>query len=496
MSIFYKTKKFLIYNLLLFNVLHAQEFALRKVDNPKIISLNAALLMAEQNNKDLLIANEQIAIQKANRKSALAFYLPKLELGSTFTANFPEIKAKLLSEQQTIQQAQNLETLANLTDITQSLRATQAQKDEAIAQSAQLRAQALQMRKQNTKDIIIQPATVFDARLTLTIPILNLPAYSLIRNSYIAIEQEEALFKNTKTQIASAVIKAYFQALSSENLLISAFNQLSRTKNQLVDIKGKNQSLLVRNLDLKRLEIEQTKARQHITAAQKNHDFSLGALGILIGQEESFLLEKNLLVKNMESQYSNSAMIEQALTKREDLKAQKTSIKNALQSKLGAYLEFLPTLNLIGQGLYSSNDSGFVSEHWRGAIMLEANISLYDGGSRYAKLRSAQSQLRQAKIKLNDLERIIAAELNAKLTDIAAKKSLFEAKKSSLSLYKAIYQQTQSNLKNGLGDTTDFIDASHNLRDEEINIVTAKRDLDLARVDLAVIIGDWKLAFN
>src|SRR5688572_23217687 len=76
----------------------------KKSTQPKTISLVEAVQLAEQNNKDLLVARAELDRQKGRLRRSYALYLPKLELSGTYTFNFPEIKTSLGSRLQNTQQ--------------------------------------------------------------------------------------------------------------------------------------------------------------------------------------------------------------------------------------------------------------------------------------------------------------------------------------------------------------------------------------------------------
>ena len=109
-----------------------------------------------------------------------------------------------------------------------------------------------------------------------------------------------------------------------------------------------------------------------------------------------------------------------------------------------AWMAFLPSLSLVGQGRFSSNTSGFTSDPITGAIMVQANIPIYDGGTNYANLKETASKIEQEKLRLEQSESRIRSQVRGNVDDIALKQQ---------ALFKRLSVRPMVNLASGKNST-------------------------------------------
>ncbi len=469
---------------------NSQQFSLIPVETPQTLTLQDVFLRAENSNKDILVAKEQLKQQKGRLRSAWALYLPKLKLDGTYTLNFPEITANFGSKTQNLQQAQLFNNIADLLDVTRDQRTNPVDIQRTIAQATGLRQAALQLNRSPILSVVIQPAQVFDANLSLSQPLLDMPAYESIQTATLEQKRSENTYQRVRTDVLTDVARAYFQAVRARRLTQIAHNKKIRSDAQVRRMKEKYRLALARMVDVHRLEVEASNANEQLVEAQANEEFALGNLGMLIGEKEQFYIEQNNTVKPLDKLSPVNRLLEQATAHRDDLKVQLHTVKLAHQEQASADALFYPTLDIVGQGLYTSNTSGFVNKPFRGVVMLQASWQLYDGGNRYGKRQEALGRMSEEKIKLNDLQRRIESEIRAKLTDIKTKERMLQTARETLYLQKKVYKDTQNTFQGGLLEILDLIDANQQLADGERKLENAQTDLDLARIELASSCGN------
>lgn len=472
------------------NVYAVADKALKPSANPKRITLKEAIVLAQSNNTDVLVAREQSSQQTERLSQSWAKYMPKLSIKGTYTANFPEIVTNFGSASQNVQQAQMLESLSGLLNLTQGLRNDPADLQRTIAQSTALHESAVALSQTKPLIVVVQPGNVFDAQLSLNQPLMNLASIAAIHTAQIQVQQSRSTVEQVSSTKSIEVARAYMQALKSLRVRMVAENALDRAKAQLKRMDQKAKSGLVRMADVRRMQVEENNARNSLEKSRADEQFALGNLGVLLGQDETFLLESGTAVKMFDRMHQEDTLVSSALSLRSELKTQQHAIKLAEQMRQSIYAKYFPTIDFSAQGYYTTNTAGFIDRAFRGLVMIQASMDIYDGGENSSKISEYQAKIREERAKSVDLQRQVQAQVQGCLLDIDIKRQALQTAQENYELSSAILEETQANYKSGLLDTLDLIDASHQLIESEIAIENARTDLELAQIELAYASGN------
>lgn len=417
----------------------AQE-ALKPSTHPPVLTLREAIERAEVQNKDLLIAKQEFDKQKARQRRALALYLPKLKLGSTFVVNVPQAAISFNNAGQNI-------------------------------------------------SVVTQPTWAFDSQLTLSQPLLDLNALASIRDAELEADRIALMHADIRNGLHYQVARLYLLSLRAQNAARVSEANVARAQKLLKYTQDKYQRGLARLSDSRRGELELETAREGLRNAQAAHEHAIAALGTLIGETYTFLVSPSLELAAVEKLDNADNMIEGARTLRRDLQTQRAELQASRASHVGAYANFFPVISASAQGFYTSNDAGLIPTPFRAAFVISGSWNLYDGGDRYGQIREKRAQIQIDQIKVRDLERRIDAEVRGRLVDINTKLASIATLKKKLSLQAEIFSDTQDTYQQGLSDISDFINAGHDLTNFELNHADAVVDLELARLELANVAG-------
>ena len=150
--------------------------------------------------------------------------------------------------------------------------------------------------------------------------------------------------------------------------------------------------------------------------------------------------------------------------------------------------------NLSGFASYTQqgqSDDFFNNNIWTdvGIVGLKASIPIYSGGGKKAKLHRAQLDLAKTENNIRSLERGIWLEIgNARIAYTNAKVRVAEQQKN-LALAQRIYDTTQIKYKEGVGSSLEISQAEQALFQSQQNVIQARYELLLAKVDLDQALG-------
>ena len=122
-------------------------------------------------------------------------------------------------------------------------------------------------------------------------------------------------------------------------------------------------------------------------------------------------------------------------------------------------------------------------------VGLSVNVPLYSGGAKKAKLQRAKLDLEKSNNQMRSLERAIWMEVgNARVAYKNAVQRVTDQQKN-LDLAQKIYNTTQIKYKEGVGSSLEITQAEQALFQSQQNVIQAKYELLLSKVDLDKALG-------
>lgn len=173
----------------------------------------------------------------------------------------------------------------------------------------------------------------------------------------------------------------------------------------------------------------------------------------------------------------------QNLEGRSDILAMDLKVEATQKMKQSAGLEYLPTLNAIGNVQYFDQDVfGTGAQNFFVGATLQWN--LFEGGSRIAKNQKTKAQYERAKLEADDYKAAANVELEK------AKRAVVEAEnklnRNTLSLEQAqeAYQIRKNRFDEGLERPTDLLNAEVQLANQELYYNQAIFEFNLAQLQV------------
>jgi len=177
-----------------------------------------------------------------------------------------------------------------------------------------------------------------------------------------------------------------------------------------------------------------------------------------------------------------------ALQRRLDVRAADVSVRVAERNRDKFWAQFVPTLAANGHWRVSDSEN-FAGDKASWQVGLALSVPLYDGGARYVDRHEALSKLRQATEQRSALHQQIAAELSEKLKAVQEAEARLVTTQQALELAQEGAAAAQASFKVGMVSNLDVLDANQQLFEAEQGLVQVKIMLDVARLQLAHVVG-------
>lgn len=465
-------------------------FGLRPTAAPKTITFEQALGMAAVNSWDLRAIGERVEQQDAQLRRAWSVILPQLSAGASYQYSFPEQKVNFGSEEQNQQQALLFRSLGGIVEQSARANPDPAARAAASEQAQQLLTAAEELENAEPLEIEIAPAHVGNANITINIPLFNGRAIPGIQNALQAVDLARASAAQAKSGVLLGVARAYFGAWTAQRFITIAEAQLASTVAHRELTKTQTDAGVLTPLALQRAELDVVRAEQSLRAARQTAGQARAGLGLVLGVSEDFQIAAPPTVPALERGVGVDALVARALASRKDLAVQRMALDIANRGTTDAWMQYLPTLALQGQGRYTTNTGGFTSDPFTGAIIVQASIPLYDGGNRYAAMQESTSRVREETFKLKQLEEKIESQVRGNAEDLRIRGEALQTAQHAVELSKASRDNAVRFYELGTATNLDVIDANLALFGAELDLARAQLDVDQGRLGLAYILGE------
>lgn len=402
-----------------------------KAQQNNYLSINEALEIAEQNNKNIQIAELERKVSNANFHQTDAIFLPQLSVGyNAMTTNNPLNAFGFLLQQ------------------------------------GGVTAQSFDPAKLNHPGATQNYSASVDVRM----PLLNLDMIYARKGAKLQEDVYKYKTQYTRDYIRFEVQKAYTQ-------LQFAYQARGVLQATLADVKQIHQSVqnfydqgLVQKSDVLNAQVQVNTIESALTKAESNIANASDGLKLLMSMEqtkENTVFLTDSLVQKIQLE------IEPFFTPmRADIQAMQKALDASNAMVKSSVMNFLPKINAFGT--YQFNDSkffGFKEDSYLAGISL--SWTLFSGNQNRSKLRSATFQRNKMKAELDQYIDKSQLEVNKNLRDLKDLQVEIRKQESSVDQAAEALRILNNRYKEGLVSTTDLLTSQAQLSQQKLTLAQA-----------------------
>jgi len=337
-------------------------------------------------------------------------------------------------------------------------------------------------------NITVQPANVWNARISATMPILAMPAYYGIANAGQAVDLTQKSVTFARNELIFSLTQAYYGAVASKRIIEVSAAQLESAREQERVSRARFEVGEIPKVGYLRSAVQRARFEQDLVRAQNSYVSAKLAIAALVGLEgANFTVEAPEPVPAPEG--SIDELVNAGLAQRKDLAAQRDAEDIARRAVKAAYWQFAPVI--AANGTYNwANFGGFSGKPDTWAVTINAVFTIFDW-NRYADIRLAKSQLAQSRAERENLARTVTKEVKTSLLELeSARANLISAEEAarlaeeSASLVRAQYEA-------GAATYLDLVDAQATEFAAQVAVVTEQLNTQVAALRLSRSIGKF-----
>lgn len=326
------------------------------------------------------------------------------------------------------------------------------------------------------------------ARASLVVPLYN---FGLTRESVLSQRKlyQSALYSidQITQEILYAVNQAYFELLIYQKLewivqesIRSLDRQLSITNDFLSHGMVHRNEVLV-------IEVQLAQLQQEILEAQLNTELATIKLNRLMGMELNQSIEIEECIPDSSKEDCLDDLIETTKFNHPELLALKSQMEAAEHTYKAEKAALYP--NIYAFSNYStSSDYALPYKHGLD-IGIGVDLTLYDGGNTYAKLRRIKKELWELEWNYHELEKDIELKIRSAYLAIKTAQGKIPVALKGIKLAEENLQLTKNLFEEGLVNNIDVIKDDESLSQARLNYYKALYTFHLSRANLIYSAG-------
>jgi outer membrane protein TolC len=335
---------------------------------------------------------------------------------------------------------------------------------------------------------VVGPFTTFDARASVTAPVLNLPNLHQVHAASEDVRAAQYTYEDARNLVVLVVGNAYLLANSGQARVQSAqadVNTAQALYNQAVD---RFHAGLSPQIDQLRAQVELKSRQEELLAAQNafaTEKLNLARVIGLPGGQRFVLTSKNPY--SPLGGITVGQALDEAYENRPDYKAAAAQVQAAEQSRRAIAEERLPSLSFnanfgdIGVSVSNSHETFLVS----GTL----NIPVFQGGRIRGELIQADAQLKEARDQLKNLNAQIEYDIRTAVLNLNTAAAQVTVAQSNVNLAEQTLQQARDRFAAGVTDNIEVVQAQDALANARETYISSLYQHNLAKVSLARAIG-------
>ena len=339
---------------------------------------------------------------------------------------------------------------------------------------------------------IVGPFNLFDARVFVTQPIVDLRAINDLRAERHNVAAAAHNYQSARELVVLVSANAYLQALAAAARANAARAQMQSAQALFTQAGDLKQNGLVAGIDVLRAEVELSTEKQRVTAANNDFEKAKLQLGRIIGLppgQEIALVSELPSVPDPDITFDNALAL--AYKSRPDYQAALERVKAAEATRAAAAGDNLPSLVVNGDygELVAPGNS-----HYTFAVTAAVNIPIFQAGRTRGKVIEADVDLKSRRREADDMKAAIYYDVKTAFMDLQAAGEQLRVATSARDVAGAALTQARDRFSAGIANNVEVVQAQEAVARANEQYINALYLYNVGKAILARDLGDAEQA--
>lgn len=457
-------KKSLVFNSICFLL-----FSLSINAQPQTLTLEEAIQLAIENNKDIKISLLNTEKSRAAVREAFGYALPSIDASANFShflqkpkMPFPDFGALLTNATYSILFDENV-----------------IPRDESKYVPVETKLQSFALNN------------AYTASLTLTQVLFSSAVFEGIGATKTYYELSKAELNNTVSKTVLSVQKAFYGVLLAKAVLDITNSSFTNAQENFNNVKTLYGEGMVSEFDMLQAEVQVENIRPVLLSIENLLLTAKDGLKIVLGINQTEEVDVSGEIKLDSIDISNEdELIQEALVSNFNIKSLelKKQVDEAfIQLDVS---EYWPTLAAFGNYTYAgSSDAWNFQNYSYSTVGLSLSFNLWQGNRTKNAVEQSTITFKQTEEQLLQLKDFTTLEVKSKVQELRRVKSLIEVQERTVNLAQRAYNISKIRYQEGAGSQLELQNADQDLRQARLNRVQAIHSYLVTKYELDQLLG-------
>jgi outer membrane protein TolC len=335
---------------------------------------------------------------------------------------------------------------------------------------------------------IVGPFNVFDARVALSQPVVDLRALHDYKASALNARAEQRGIKSARDLVVLVSVSLYLQAVSAASRIEVAQAQLDTAQALYTQANDLKNSGLVAGVDVLRAQVQVENQRGRLIDARNAFDKAklqlARAIGLPPGQDVA--LTDAIPYAPLENVSVEDALA-RAMETRPDFLAAKDRLAAAEAGRKAAGAQLLPSLRVDAD--YGSIGMEPADAHPTYTLSATVHVPIFEAGRAQARRAEADALLQRRKAELEDVRGQIDLEVRSALLDVRSAAQQLETARTARELADQELTQARDRFAAGVASNIEVTQAQESVASASERYIAALYAHNVAKASLARAVG-------
>ncbi|NTW53497.1 MAG: TolC family protein [Chlorobaculum sp.] len=340
------------------------------------------------------------------------------------------------------------------------------------------------------------------ASVNLSQNIFKLSAFAGIKAASLVRKISDQSFRQSNAEVVTSIRRAYYDVLIATEKRKLVEQSISRWEAARKDTNALFRQGVAADLDTLKAWLSVENLRPDLIRARNGESIAATNLKRVMGidQETPLTLSSTLAFHEIELPKDVAAAYGEALDKRPDVRSLSLQAEAENAKVMAARSEGLPVLSAFGQldaQTQFNDDTSLHSTRWpvSSTAGLQLSVPIFSGFATSAKIEQAKIARLQTRIRYEDVKAQARAEVEVRLSNVIEARKRIDVQQKTIAVAERSYRITMLRLREGIGSRLELTDAELQLDTAKTNylqavydylVATAELEKSLGRIDPAV----------
>ena len=335
---------------------------------------------------------------------------------------------------------------------------------------------------------IIGPFSVFDARVTLSQPIVDLRALNDARAASATERAEKLGVRSARDLVTLVAVNLYLEAVTASSRIAAAHAQQATAEAVFKQTSDMKQSGVVAGIDVLRAQVQLQNQRQRTMAAESDFEKAklqlARAIGLPTGQ--AFTLTDRIPYAPLADVSVDSAL-KTAFENRADYLAARERLAAAESTRRAAADDHLPTVHMDAD--YGTIGQTPSDAHPTFRVAATLRVPIFDAGRATGRRLESEAELNRRRAELEDFRGRVEYDVRSALLDLRAATQRLEAARATVTLAGQELEQARDRYAAGIAGSLEVTQAQEAVAAASETYIGALYAHNLAKASLARAVG-------